>query len=79
MTLTHPQEVVDGVHHGSGRPVLVVGRVEQGAEGVVENRVDGPIDETVHTGVGKTVDCSVEQPRHGWTETNNGEIRAERL
>ena len=68
MSLTDLQQVIDSVHHDSGRPVLVVGGVEQGAEGVVENRVDGPIDETVHAGVGKTVDCSVEQPRHFWTE-----------
>ena len=68
VTLTHPQEVVDGVHHGTGRPVLVVGRVEQGAEGVVEDGVDGSIDETVHAGVGKTVDCSIEQTRHVSTE-----------
>ena len=64
MDRTDLQQVVDGVHHGSGRPVLVVGRVEQGAEGVVENSVDGSIDETVHAGVGETIDCSVEQPRH---------------
>ena len=67
-SLTDLQQVVDGVHHGPGRPVLVVGRVEQGAEGVVENGVDGSIDETVHAGVGETVDGSVEQPRHVSTD-----------
>ena len=60
MALTDLQEVVDGVHHGSCGPVLVVCRVEQGAEGIVQNRVDGSIDETVHAGVGETVDCSVQ-------------------
>ena len=62
------QEIVDGVHHGSSRPVLVVGRIEEGAEGVVKNSVDGSIDKTVHAGVGKTADCSVEQLRHVWTD-----------
>ena len=68
MTLTDLQQVIDGVHHGPRGPVLVVCGVEQGAEGIVENRVDGSIDETVHAGVGQTVDCSIQQPRHVRTD-----------
>ena len=36
------EEVVDRLHHGTARPILVVGRVEQGAEGVVQDGVDSP-------------------------------------